>query len=169
MDIRLVRIDDRLIHGQVTTVWTKQSKVNRILVVSDEVAKDTMRKFLLTQAAPPDVKVNVISIDKLIEVSTNPLLTASTRAMLLFTNPTDVRRVVDAGIPISAINIGAMSYRNGKKMITSTIAVDQTDINDFMYLYNKGIKMEIRKVISDTPIDLIELLNKKLSNHLKLL
>ena len=47
MDIRLVRIDDRLIHGQVSTVWTKITRVNRILVVSDSVAKNDMHKTLL--------------------------------------------------------------------------------------------------------------------------
>lgn len=44
MDIRLVRIDDRLIHGQVATVWTKLSKAERIIIISDEVARDHLRK-----------------------------------------------------------------------------------------------------------------------------
>ena len=60
MDIRLVRIDDRLIHGQVATVWTRLSKAERIIVISDEVARDHLRKTLLRQVAPPGVKVNVI-------------------------------------------------------------------------------------------------------------
>ncbi len=53
MKIGLARIDDRLIHGQVATRWTKETNVNRIIVVSDEVAADKMRKTLLTQVAPP--------------------------------------------------------------------------------------------------------------------
>lgn len=86
MDIRLVRIDDRLIHGQVATVWAKVTKVNRILVVSDEVAKDTLRKTLLKQAAPPGVAVNVITIDKMISIADDPKF-GSFKALLLFTNP----------------------------------------------------------------------------------
>ena len=46
MDIRLARIDDRLIHGQVATVWAKLTNINRILVVSDSVAHDNLRKAL---------------------------------------------------------------------------------------------------------------------------
>ena len=46
MDIRLARIDDRLIHGQVATAWSKMTGINRIIVVSDEVANDQLRKFL---------------------------------------------------------------------------------------------------------------------------
>ena len=53
MDIRLARIDDRLIHGQVATAWSKMTGINRIIVVSDEVANDQLRKFLLKEAAPP--------------------------------------------------------------------------------------------------------------------
>lgn len=52
MVIGLARIDDRLIHGQVATRWTKETNVQRIIVVSDEVAADTVRKTLLTQVAP---------------------------------------------------------------------------------------------------------------------
>ena len=63
MDIRLARIDDRLIH-KVATVWAKLTNINRILVVSDSVAHDNLRKALLVQAAPPGVKVNVITVQK---------------------------------------------------------------------------------------------------------
>ena len=61
MDIRLARIDDRLIHGQVATAWSKSTGVERIIVVSDMVAKDDLRKFLLKEAAPPGIHANVIT------------------------------------------------------------------------------------------------------------
>lgn len=62
MEIRLARIDDRLIHGQVATVWTKETQVERIIVISDDVAKDEVRKTLLTQVAPPGVKASVVDV-----------------------------------------------------------------------------------------------------------
>ena len=64
MDIRLARIDDRLIHGQVATAWSKMTGINRIIVVSDEVANDQLRKFLLKEAAPPGIKSNVVTVAK---------------------------------------------------------------------------------------------------------
>lgn len=54
MDILLARVDSRLLHGQVATAWAKKVKPNRILVVSDSVAEDNLRKTLITQAAPPE-------------------------------------------------------------------------------------------------------------------
>lgn len=161
MDIRLVRIDDRLIHGQVATVWTKHAKINRILVVSDEVAKDEMRKLLLTQAAPPEVKVNVIPVSKMIAILQDPRFTDDFRTMLLFTNPKDVKRVIMSGMKIPSINVGSMSYCMGKKMITNAVAVNEEDICDFVFLHQQGIDIEIRKVIADTPVDLMQLLKKE--------
>ncbi|MFQ7404847.1 MAG: PTS sugar transporter subunit IIB, partial [[Clostridium] innocuum] len=65
----LARIDSRLLHGQVATAWTKTVKPTRIIVVSDGVAKDELRKNLIEQAAPPGVKANVVPVDKMIQVA----------------------------------------------------------------------------------------------------
>ncbi|WP_348921362.1 mannose/fructose/sorbose PTS transporter subunit IIB [Enterococcus rotai] len=160
MDIRLVRIDDRLIHGQVATVWTKSTNVNRILVISDAVAHDTLRKALLVQAAPPGVKVNVITVDKMIEAFADARFD-NLKVMLLFTNPEDVRRVVEGNVVFNSVNIGGMSFTSGKRMITNAVAVNEEDIAAFKYLHDQGIKLEIRKVVADNQVDLMELLKKE--------
>ena len=159
IDIRLVRIDDRLIHGQVTTVWAKRLDVQRILVISDAVTKDNLRKTLLQQAAPPGIKVNVITVAKFIEVFRHRLFDG-VRVILMFTNPVEVAAVVKAGIYFPSINIGAIGYAVGKKMISNTIAVDEADIAAFDYLADQGIELEIRKVITDSKQDLLEVLKK---------
>ena len=160
MEIRLVRIDDRLIHGQVVTVWAKVTKVNRILVVSDEVAQDIMRKTLLKHAAPPGVNVNVITIDKMISIYDDPTFNTF-KSMLLFTNPRDVRRVVEGGVSFDSINIGGMSFSDGKKMITNAVAVNHQDIQDLHYLSEQGIDLEIRKVVTDNKVYMMDLLKKE--------
>ncbi len=160
MEIRLVRIDDRLIHGQVATVWAKVTKVNRILVVSDEVAKDTLRKTLLKQASPPGVIVNVITIDKMISIFNDPKFN-DFKSMLLFTSPRDVRRVVEGGVKLDTINIGGMSFSDGKKMITNAVAVNSEDIKDLKYLNEQEIKLEIRKVVADNKVYMMDLLKKE--------
>ncbi|VFS62938.1 EIIAB-Man [Raoultella planticola] len=112
MVIGLARIDDRLIHGQVATRWTKETNVTRIIVVSDEVAADTVRKTLLTQVAPPGVTAHVVDVAKMIRVYNNPKY-AGDRVMLLFTNPTDVERVVEGGVKITTVNIGGYGFPSG--------------------------------------------------------
>ena len=160
MTISLARIDDRLIHGQVATVWTKAFNINRIIVVSDTVAYDHLRKQLLIQAAPPGVKVNVITVNKMLEVYPDKRFN-EVKAMLLFTNPQDVKHLVSGGVHFDSVNIGGMSFSNGKKMITNAVAVDKKDIDTFKYLANEGIELEIRKVVADSKVNLISLLEKE--------
>lgn len=159
MNIGLARIDDRLIHGQVATRWTKETNVTRIIVVSDEVAADTVRKTLLTQVAPPGVTAHVVDVAKMIRVYNNPKY-AGDRVMLLFTNPTDVERVVDGGVKITSVNIGGMAFRQGKTQVNNAISVDEKDIEAFKKLNARGIELEARKVSTDQKLKMMDLIAK---------
>ncbi len=159
MVIGLARIDDRLIHGQVATRWTKETNVSRIIVVSDEVAADTVRKTLLTQVAPPGVTAHVVDVAKMIRVYNNPKY-AGERVMLLFTNPTDVERVVEGGVKITSVNIGGMAYRQGKTQVNNAVSVDSKDIDAFNKLNERGIELEVRKVSNDQKLKMMDLIRK---------
>ncbi|MEA1065227.1 PTS mannose transporter subunit IIAB [Erwinia sp. HR93] len=159
MVIGLARIDDRLIHGQVATRWTKDTNVTRIIVVSDEVAADTVRKTLLTQVAPPGVTAHVVDIAKMIRVYNNPKY-AGQRVMLLFTNPTDVLRLVEGGVNITSVNIGGMAFRQGKTQVNNAVSVDDKDIAAFNELNKRGIELEVRKVASDQKLKMLDLISK---------
>lgn len=159
MVIGLARIDDRLIHGQVATRWTKETNVSRIIVVSDEVAADTVRKTLLTQVAPPCVTAHVVDVAKMIRVYNNPKY-AGERVMLLFTNPTDVERIVEGGVKVTSVNIGGMAYRQGKTQVNNAVSVDEKDIEAFKKLNERGIELEVRKVSTDPKLKMMDLIAK---------
>ncbi|MDI9222568.1 PTS mannose transporter subunit IIAB [Pantoea sp. EA-12] len=159
MKIGLARIDDRLIHGQVATRWTKETNVTRIIVVSDEVANDTVRKTLLTQVAPPGVTAHVVGIDKMIRVWNNPKY-GRDRVMLLFTNPTDVERIVEQGVDIKSVNIGGMAFKQGKTQVNNAVSVDEKDIVAFRKLNERGIELEVRKVSNDPRLKMMDLIAK---------
>lgn len=159
MKIGLARIDDRLIHGQVATRWTKETNVTRIIVVSDEVAADHVRKTLLTQVAPPGVTAHVVDVEKMIRVWNNPKY-ANNRVMLLFTNPTDVVRLVEGGVKIPSVNIGGMAFRQGKTQVNNAVSVDEKDIAAFRKLNELGIELEVRKVSSDQRLKMMDLIAK---------
>lgn len=159
MKIGLARIDDRLIHGQVATRWTKETNVTRIIVVSDEVANDTVRKTLLTQVAPPGVTAHVVDIDKMIRVWNNPKY-GRDRVMLLFTNPTDVERIVEQGVDIKSVNIGGMAFKQGKTQVNNAVSVDEKDIVAFRKLNDRGIELEVRKVSNDPRLKMMDLIAK---------
>ncbi|MEG2829962.1 MAG: PTS mannose transporter subunit IIAB [Edwardsiella sp. (in: enterobacteria)] len=159
MKIGLARIDDRLIHGQVATRWTKETGVSRIIVVSDEVANDHVRSTLLKQVAPPGVTAHVVDVAKMIRVYNNPKY-ANDRVMLLFTNPTDVERLVENGVKITTVNIGGMAFRQGKTQVNNAVSVDETDIEAFKKLDARGIELEVRKVSNDPRLKMMDLISK---------
>ncbi|WP_027108774.1 mannose/fructose/sorbose PTS transporter subunit IIB [Lacticigenium naphthae] len=159
IDIGLARVDSRLLHGQVATAWSKDVNPTRIIVVSDDVAKDELRKSLITQAAPPGVKANVIPIDKMIEIWSDPRF-GKTKALLLFENPTDVLRVVEGGVELPEVNIGSMAHSEGKVMINNVLSVNKTDVDAFKKLKDQGVKFDVRKVPSDQSKNLWDLLKK---------
>ena len=157
--VGLARIDDRLIHGQVATRWTKESKVTRIVVVNDAVSKDTVRSTMLKSVAPPGVTAHVVGVEKMIRVWNNPEYT-NERMMLLFTNPKDVLTLLEAGVDMKSINIGGMAYKDGKKMITSAVSVDDQDIADFKAIDAMGVELDVRKVSNDSRQYMMDLLKK---------
>ncbi len=159
MDIRLARIDSRLLHGQVATVWTKVITPDRIIVVSDGVAADNARKTLIMQAAPAGVEASVIAVDKLQSVYQAPEFDG-VKVFLLFETPRDVLRVVQSGVELKSVNIGSLSFTDGKKMITDAIAVGGDDAQTFHQLHDAGVELEVRKVPADHKQDLMALLEE---------
>ena len=163
----LARIDTRLLHGQVATNWTKATNPNRIIVVSDSVSKDDLRKKLIEQAAPPGVRAHVIPLDKLVQVYNDPRF-GDTKALLLFENPQDALAVIEKGVEIPELNIGSMAHSVGKVQINNVLSVDQADVDTYKKLRDLGVKFDVRKVSGDSPSDLFKLIAAKAGEGLNI-
>ena len=163
----LARVDTRLLHGQVATNWTKATHPNRIIVVSDSVSKDDLRKKLIEQAAPPGVRAHVIPLDKLVQVYNDPRF-GDTKALLLFENPQDALAVIEKGVEIPELNIGSMAHSVGKIQINNVLSVDQADVDTYKKLRDLGVKFDVRKVSGDSPSDLFKLIAAKAGEGLSI-
>lgn len=152
MIINLARIDDRLIHGQVATVWAKEAKAGRIIVVSEEVNGDEIRKTLVKQAAPPGIKVNVVDVEKAVKVYNNPKYAGET-VFYLFTNPTEVLAMVEREVPITSINIGGMQFKEGRVQLTKAVSVSPEDVESFLALAETNVELDCRVVATDPQLD----------------
>lgn len=159
LKINLARVDTRLLHGQVATAWTPASKADRIIVASDEVAQDDLRKQLIKQAAPGGVKANVVPISKLIEASKDPRF-GNTHALILFQTPQDALRAVEGGVEINELNVGSMAHSTGKTMVNNVLSMDKEDVATFEKLRDLGVTFDVRKVPNDSKKNLFELIQK---------
>lgn len=155
----LARIDSRLLHGQVATGWSKAMNPDRIIVVSDNVAKDDLRKNMIREAAPTGIKAHIVPIKKMAEVDKDPRFGA-TKALLLFENPEDALQAIEDGVQIDTLNVGSMSYAVGKVNANSVLSMNQKDVDTFKKLKEKGIKFDVRKVSSDNPENMDAILSK---------
>lgn len=157
--IVLARVDTRLLHGQVATSWTKSTGPDRIIVCSDKVAGDELRKTMIVQAAPPGVKVHVVPLKKIIEVAKDPRFGA-TKAMLLFETPEDARVAIEGGVPIETLNLGSIAHSVGKVVVNQAIAMDNADVSALEAIVAKGVKIDVRKVPADSAQNFDGLLKK---------
>lgn len=155
----LARIDTRLLHGQVATGWTKAVNPDRIIAVSDAVAADDLRKQMIIEAAPPGVKAHVVPIWKMCEVAKDPRF-GDTKAMLLFETPQDALKAIQGGVDIKEINVGSMAHSQGKVAVNKVLSFDKKDVETFEELKKLGIKFDVRKVPSDSPENIDDILNK---------
>jgi PTS system sorbose-specific IIB component len=160
MIINLARIDDRLIHGQVTTVWAKGSNVDRIIIVSKDVFHDSIRKTLLKQAAPPGIKVNIVDVPKAIAVFKNPKY-KNDRIFYLFTNPIEALELVKGEIPLKYLNIGGMQYQKGKTQINKAVFINKKEADAFKKLDELGVELDLRVVKTDPHADILEKIKEK--------
>ena len=153
MNISLLRIDDRLIHGQVATSWAKAVKCEAIFAISDEVAEDALRRELLLQIAPAHLKAYVIPVEKAIKVYHNPKY-AGKNILWLVTKPADVVRLVEGGVKIDKVNVGGMTYKDGNKQLSDAVTVGKADVEAFKKLLDLGIDLSMQKVASNPRVEL---------------
>ncbi|MEE1041232.1 MAG: PTS system mannose/fructose/N-acetylgalactosamine-transporter subunit IIB, partial [Lachnospiraceae bacterium] len=155
--IKHARVDTRLLHGQVATNWSKAIAPDRIIVVSDNVSHDDLRKQLIIEAAPPGIKAHVVPIQKMIDVSKDVRF-GDTKAFLLFETPQDALKAIEGGVDIKSLNIGSMAHSQGKIAVNKVLSLDAKDIECFEELKKHGVTFDVRKVPADAPEDMDKLI-----------
>lgn len=141
----LVRIDDRLIHGQVIAVWCKHQRFTRIVIVDDGVAADLFMQEVLKLAAPPGIQVDVFSIEEGIETLGQDTPGRGTM-MVLLKSPLAAKRLYDGGLKYSALNIGGIGSAPGRKNIFKNISASEEEIAILSHLMDKGVKITLLTV-----------------------
>lgn len=155
MAIVLVRIDDRLIHGQVVTTWVKQHQIEQILILNDEISKDEIQKNVFNVMAPDNVKVQTFGVKQFAEIYKKT--TIKRRTLLLLTNPIDVYVLLENGVEIHSLNIGGMKFKEDRKRYTRAVSLTKEEKEYLKKLNEKGVDIGIQMVPSDKKLKLKEL------------
>ena len=160
MAIEVVRIDDRLIHGQIVQGCLKVIEVNKILLVSDEVADDKMQQILLSMAMPSNIQLVMKNIkDASYELSND--VYDKDKLMVLFSNPQDIVKMLENGVKFKSINVGGMHFSHGKTQILKNLSVDKQDVISFLKLIENNIELESRILPADERHNIMEDINNQ--------
>jgi len=140
MPIVLIRIDDRLIHGQVTVGWGSYLNPDRIVLVSDEIVQNEWEKELYQNCVPFNIAISILNIDETIDALKKKTFDTE-RVIILGESPEIFVELVKKGAEFQQINIGGMHYNENKLKILSYVFVSKKDIEDFKYLQEKQIEL----------------------------
>lgn len=148
--IFLTRIDDRFIYGQDVELWNEAVGSNLVLIVNDEIAADSRKWAPMRVATPDGVWARLFSVQRTIDI----IHTATPRQWILImvASPADALALAKGGVPITKISIGHMQAGEGKRSVTSAVAVDDADVAAFKELQELGIELEIRYLPSSDPV-----------------
>ena len=150
-----VRIDERLIHGQVAGIWSTSLNTQRIIVINDEAAKDPLQKSSLRMAAPSSMRLSVLTVAEATK-NVQAGKYGAQRIFLLFKNPTDVLRYLEAGGELTTVNVGNMSYKEGTREVTKSIQVTEAEEAVFEDIAKRQIKITAQRVPNDPVVDFME-------------
>lgn len=144
-----VRIDDRLIHGQVCGFWIPHYSVERILIVDNEIVNDEQRKAVLKFGCPTKCKLSIFDAAKAAE-KLKRHIDEGIRVMILCNSPAPILDMVKQGYAIESVTIGNMSTKENAQQIKKTVFVSPKEKDDFHELVNHGVKLYSQMVPNET-------------------
>jgi mannose/fructose/N-acetylgalactosamine-specific phosphotransferase system component IIB len=152
--ISLVRVDNRLIHGQVVEAWLPHLKVARVVVADDEAADSPLIRAAMGLAVTPSVEVE---IDPLAQVDFTKLGADGTKTLLLLRNIQDVVTAVERGLRVQKLNLGNVHFEAGRRQVSPSVFLSRADLDRLKMLAGAGAEVEARAVPSDRPVTLADM------------
>ena len=147
--IKLTRIDDRLVHGQVAFTWVPSLGVDTLLIANDKVAKDEFMKMTLGLAKPAGARLLIKSLKDAADLLCDAKST-SLKILVLVNSVKDAYTLAVAVPAITSVNFGGIRTREGARPISKAVAVTDEDISLMKEMLEKGIELEIRQVPTDS-------------------
>lgn len=160
MSLLLIRVDDRLLHGQVTQGWGSALNPDRFVVANDAVAGDEWEREMYELSAPEGGVVSIVTIAETGE-RIREWVEAGEDILLLIENPSDALDLYRSGLTFDELNMGGLHHRNGRKRILPYICLDRDDIEALTALRDHGVAVECADVPNSERKDLFACLGSR--------
>lgn len=164
MDIALVRVDNRLVHGQILEAWVPYIKASCIVVINDQVASDFFRETVIRMAVPRDVQVLVSSVGEFAEKHTFSRC-GGPKTIVLFSNIADALTVYRQGFRFTTLNIGNIYNDDCKLCCTPSVLLSDQDLQAIDSLHGAGVQIELRRVPREKAVDFLDIIKGAVPSH----
>lgn len=159
MAILDVRIDDRLIHGQVCGFWIPQYSLERIAIVDDEIVNDEGKKTALKFGCPEKCKLSIFDTAKAAD-KFNRKIDEGIRVMILCNSPVPILKMAEKGYKVPFVTVGNMSTKPGAKQLKKTVFISEEEKDAFLKLIDMGVEVYSQMVPSESREDISEEIRK---------
>jgi fructoselysine and glucoselysine-specific PTS system IIB component len=155
--IKLVRVDHRLLHGQVAFSWTKYLGTDCILIANDSVARDELRMSALRLSKPAEVKLVIKSIDDSVNALTSGV-TDKYNLLILLESVEDAWRLTEKIPVIQEVNLGGTKAAEGRRQISKAVFVSDEDCVRLRGMMEKGIKINVQMIPNEVSQNITNLI-----------
>jgi PTS system mannose-specific IIB component len=145
--IALARVDDRLMHGQVSVGWVPHLHATVVVIANDRVAADPVLAGIV-QTCACGVRMEVVPVAEAARRSAGPDW-ANDTVIMLFENLQDARRAMDAGLVVPRINLGGLRHDTGRLCLCDGVTLDHEDCAILRDLVRRGIEVDVRLMPRD--------------------
>lgn len=156
-NIVLTRVDDRLVHGQVMTSWSKATNANKFMVIDDEVAANDLMKTVLKGVIPGNIKLGIFTIAKAADRLTKGFK-PDDRVIILVKTPITILKLQKMGISFKHLNIGGIGTRSDRETLWRNIAVTADEKQAIRELIAEGTEVFIQITADDSKVDVAKLI-----------
>lgn len=160
MGVSLLRVDDRLVHGQVVEGWVPHLKADLVVVVSDAAAADSVQAALMKMALPPSVGLLVLKLSDAIAALAAPAA-AARKILVLVPGPAEALALLQKGLAVDRVNVGGLHFTVGKVQLGRALFLDEKDKAALRAIAARGVRLEGRPLPSDPEEDLRSALEGK--------
>lgn len=159
--LKLIRVDERLLHGQVAIGWTSNSGANTILVANDEAQKDKVKAMALDLAKPSGVKLYIRSVAESGPIVKKFASAKKAQVLVLVRTVQDALKLIqNSNGVIKELNVGGLKFEDGKKKLNDYVAVSDQDIADLKTIQKLGVNLDFRMLPRDKKLSLADLLKE---------
>ena len=155
MPIQLVRVDHRLVHGQVTMGWSRTVGAEVLLVVNDRAAGDPFEANLMQLAVPSEMRLELWTLERALAAAAGDAWPQE-RTLLLVANPLDLLRLVEAGLALEEVNIGGVRSPGAERKLTKEVFATDEEIAAWRAMDERGMRLSVqwlpaqrRKLLND--------------------